>query len=175
MLLLHLSKTKHAERIIPIKRYSGGPRWSYPQEDWLDHGCLTFSNVLAEPKLTGALFDMDDFPEVYENLKPDVLVADKQRRTAILIEGKTIGEEVVQVQLERNIALCSLLEGKGWRTNLHYLMSLGHENKADWPKVEGKVTLILWEDVLRVMDQIECFRSLFDVDLKPYYQTPQSA
>jgi hypothetical protein len=170
MLLLHFGSMRHGA--IPIKKYESGPPWKYSAEGFLDCTDLNFSNVLVEPRLDGGLFGLDHWK--HRNVKPDVLAVEKRARKATLVECKTIREVVKEKQFSDYLAVRDDLRKAGWDAELYYLLSIGTEGEHDMERIEGEVHLILWEDVLRLFDEIDHFKSLFDVDLRPYYETPQA-
>ena len=81
------------------------------------------------------------------------------------------------MEIQLYLDMKDYLTRQGWEAQIHLLISLGYETAREWKMIEQKkVPLILWEDVLSVIDQIECFRNLFvDVHLGDYYKIAQRA
>jgi hypothetical protein len=71
------------------------------------------------------------------------------------IENKTLGAAVGK-QLQLYLDVKDYLTGQGWEAQIHLLISVGYETEREWKMIEqNSVPLILWEDVLSVIDQIE--------------------
>lgn len=172
MLVLYLSSHPDVPR-LPLKKCKGGRNWYFEQVGSLDCGGLRHQNVLVDQKLTGDLLGMPSWPEALEGLRPDVLFFCPSRKKAVLIENKTFGTELGD-QFGRYLKACEELKKHAWDARTFLLISAGYENEADWKTIEDQgITLILWEDVLRTIDWIESFRSLFDLDLRRFYDVEQ--
>jgi hypothetical protein len=169
--LLVLYLAKHPESpSLPIKECKLGPKWSYDPIGAVDCVGLTFRDVLVEPKLTEKLIS-STWPTAFLNLRPDIVLWQSERKKVLFIENKTLGAAVGK-QLQLYLDVKDYLTGQGWEAEIHLLISLGYETEREWKMIEqNSVPLILWEDVLSVIDQIECFRNLFvDVRLGDYYE-----
>jgi hypothetical protein len=61
----------------------------------------------------------------------------------------------------------------GYNANTYLLTSVGNTENAIWKVVlQQEIPLLLWEDVLKLIDGIGWLRDLFNEDLKPYYSDP---
>ncbi|MBI3484895.1 MAG: hypothetical protein HY012_07055 [Acidobacteria bacterium] len=178
MLVLYLAKHPHDPR-IPIKEYRSGARWHYLRTGLLNCAGLSYSDVLMEAK-PDQVFGEINWNTKFLKLKPDITILRQQEKRVILIENKTVGTHIGD-QLKLYVQLARILGSRpGWTCDVIFLVSLGYQDyqdERDWKALEIAGTkLILWEDVLRIVGRIDCFRELFDVpDLRPYYETPQQA
>ncbi len=175
IVLLHLAKHPKSGEII-TKEYRRGPVWAYCEAGGLDLLELSFSEVFVEPKLTAELFQGLRWPKDFWNLVPDIVISRPKRRRTIFIENKTTGANIRKRQLKDYLGAIEYLKHNDWNAELVYLMSIGYQPDREWNLIEeNRVRVILWEDVLRVIDGVECFRSLFDVELPPFDETPRRA
>lgn len=155
---------------VPTRLWNGS-RYVYGKEKIECQG-LRPSDVLVEPALRGEPFGLTTWPTDFGNLRPDILVLSSDRRDAILIENKTVGAPIKHKELSTYPEIASLLQRAGWNASFLLLLSVGCEGVSNrtWQIIERKtIRLILWEDVLKIMDSTSVFRELFDVNLKPYY------
>lgn len=178
-LLLYLAK--HPEDgPIPLKRFvTNGTNWAFEPDGNLELPAgLRFDEVLTEPKLSQKIFGVSEWQNVFTDLRPDVMMIDVRSRSAILVENKTVGADLGPnaEQLITNLRLAEHLRSHSWKAESLLLISMGHERNQEWKVIrDRKVRLILWEDVLRLMDGINRFRELFTgVDLSIYYSAEQS-
>lgn len=172
LLLLYLAK-RPGNGEIPLRRYVSKPKWKYVRDGSLDYHELEFKDILVEPKLSGEVFGGIKWPKEFVDLKPDILVLRPKPRMAVLIENKTIGARFGK-QLERYIEIRHHLKASGWSVEFLPLLSVGFEAQYEWENLEKHhLRLILWEDVLRLLDTIELFRAFFaGVELRTYYSAP---
>jgi len=133
---------------------------------------FTCGNTIVEGKMTGTPFQINDWPNEFLNLSPDIVHWESSGKKAILIEVKTIGATVernTDVYSHLNSFLCS----RGWKSALYYLLSHGHENNKDWVILKNaNARIILWEDIfIAIKDQP--IAQLFDADLANYCERPE--
>src|ERR1700680_382593 len=161
ILVLHLARGSANPR-IPLRKYVGSPDEGFPSlEEPLDCSNIKFDELLVDARLNQTLFPGIDWPIAFKDIKPDIMIHQHDAKRTVLIENKTIGHHLGR-QLDRYHAVRKYLESKGWKAEFLLLISFGYETKREWRAVETTETkLILWEDVLRIMDSIEFFRSLF--------------
>lgn len=172
MLVLYLAKHPDAGE-IPIMQYRSTPSWGYERMGVFVCPGLKFSNVLVEAKLRGSLFQVSSWPQHFLDLKSDVTIYERNETKVIFIENKTIGAGFGD-QLDSRLALVRYLRGLGWDAELLLLVSIGYERNAEWQPIERSgVRLLLWEDILQLVERINNFRDLFDLPLAPYYKTAQ--
>lgn len=113
---------------------------------------FTFLNTVCECGLRKEIFGIQNFDNRFLQVKPDILYRDKDKKRVVFIEVKTLSESV-----SRNISLydelCEYLVDKcGWKTDLYYLLSHGHEKKQDWRLLADKgSSIILWEDLFKIV------------------------
>ena len=112
---------------------------------------FTFLNTVCECGLRKEIFGMENFDNRFLQVKPDILYRDKDDKKVVLIEVKTLSESV-----ERNLTLYHDLRDYlvkcGWKCELYYLLSHGHEKKQDWRLLATKESnIILWEDLFEMV------------------------
>ncbi|MGB6877081.1 MAG: PD-(D/E)XK nuclease family protein [Candidatus Acidiferrales bacterium] len=170
MLVLHLAHHGNDYR-IPISRCIGAPNERFLETGaHLDCNDIKFDELLVDAKLSQRLFSEIDWPDKFRDIRPDILIHQPRIKRVVLIENKTVGAELGD-QLDRYHELEACLTEHGWSAEFLLLISLGYEIRREWRAIENSETrLILWEDILKVMDSIEFFRSVFDVPLRSYYE-----
>lgn len=134
---------------------------------------FTFLNTVCECGLRGEIFDIQEqnFDNRFLQVKPDILYRDKDNKRVVFIEVKTLSESV-----SRNIGLyddlCKYLRKCGWKTDLYYLLSHGHEKKQDWRLLATKESnIILWEDLFEMVAGSP-IANLVGHSLGDYYERP---
>jgi hypothetical protein len=179
MLLLHLA-TFPSDGRIPLRRFvTRETEWSYTPAGNLEIPAgLLYEQVLAEPRLSQTFFRLSDWDSSFEALRPDVAVINPTAQFVVLIENKTVGADLgtKASQLTTSLKLIVHLLKHSWKAESLLLISAGYTNNRDLRAIrDGKVRLILWEDVLRLMNKIERFRQAFPgVDLSEYYNVKLS-
>lgn len=156
---------------LPIYHYSEKHGFENAGKHFFCDG-ITFLNLQVEARLSERVFGIK-WPNELSGLKPDITIHIKHQ--VHLIEVKTIGTQLTK-NGERYDQVCKYLSNNGFDANLYYLLSRGHENKADWKTIASAkpspFNLILWEDVLRQASGTPLAR-LFDIDLNEYTLAPQ--
>jgi hypothetical protein len=178
-LLLYVAK--HPEDgPIPLKRFvTNGTSWTFESDGNLQppQG-LRFEEVLTEPRLSQRVFGVAEWQNVFTDLRPDVVGISARSRKVILVENKTVGAYLGPnaEQLITYLGLAEHLQSHSWEAECLLLISVGYEGNQEWKVIrDRKVRLILWEDILRLMDKIDRFRELFSgVNLSIYYNAEQS-
>lgn len=158
---------------IPLRRYVSKPKWEYPVIRVIDCQKFSFGSVLVEQKLKPEDFNIpkSEWPNTFP--EPDVVLIDRDEKRVQIIENKTIGASL-RTQLKRYKDLEKYLRANAWRAEVVLLLSVGYEERHEWKYIdEQKFSVILWEDVLRMIDQIPQLRSFFiGEELKQFYQAP---
>ncbi len=168
MLLLYQSAVKDFTG-IPLRRCVK-QRFPFADET-LECKNLKYSEVLVDVKLSRHLFPIWD--SRFDGLRPDILIYRKEARLVTLIENKTIRASLGD-QLSRYRDIRDFLRREGWSAAFYPLISHGYETTREWKSIEDlDLKLILWEDVLRLMDGIPFFKSLFDVELSQFYRSSE--
>jgi len=125
---------------------------------------IEFFDVIVEGKVSSETFDAEPPMEV-TSLAPDIII--KAGKKAYIIEAKTTGRHAIgEYQLRTYRKLCSWLVSIGWKPELLFLISAGHEKNSDWellrfrnaPEQSGKEErlphkILLWEKVLEVVSE----------------------
>jgi|SRR5579864_4774320 len=170
ILVLHLAQGGNTSK-IPLCKYVGSLGEGFIDlGEYLDCSDTKFDEVLVDAKLNNELFGIDEWPNEFSGIRPDVLFHRPKLKRTTLIENKTVGANLDR-QLDRYHKIKRYLDKNGWSAEFLLLISLGYETERVWKAVEESETkLILWEDVLRVMDSIEFFRSILPSPMKPYYE-----
>jgi len=170
-LLLHLAQSG-LDVIIPIYRYDQDERtWRFSkiQNAKLDYRNLTFLNIVIDGKLTETPFGLDQWPVVFLDIRPDIMLICRDEKRFVFIEVKTT-EQLKIGQIERYGEAVKHLEAQGWRGDSLYLVSGGNVDSQATYIAKHNVRLILWEDVIRIIDDIPHLRSIFSgVELKQFY------
>jgi hypothetical protein len=129
---------------------------------------ITYQNMAADARLNGQLFNVSDWPNDFLHLRPDVtFIKSESEREVIFIETKTIGA-TAQKNIRLYESLLNYLRSKDWKAEMYYLISKGHEDEADWMKLEkASACIIIWEDVFKVASS-SCFEDIFPESLLHY-------
>jgi hypothetical protein len=118
-----------------------------------------FRNVSEDLRFAGPL-----------DVAPDVII-EHAERVVTIIENKTQGTG--RGRLDEYIRARDELRRTGYNATTYLLISVGHPRSDIWKAVlQQGIPLLLWEDVLRLIDGIGWLRELFDEDLNPYYSNP---
>lgn len=116
----------------------------------IDLGGLTYENTVVDARLRKEVFGLPDWPNQFNDIKPDITVVSKSSTSVILIEVKTIGTSVKRNALFYP-ALRDHMRSLGWKSELYYLMSEGHEETSDWPILQKTASNVLrWEDIFEL-------------------------
>ncbi len=128
-------------------------------------------NTVQEGKLSGELFGLDDWPNEYLNLQPDLINWCRERKRVTIIEVKTIGAEV-KGNLWLYHKFSEFMNTNGWESKLYYLLSHGHEKSSDWLHLSrANASLIFWEDLLKLTASTP-LTQVFDFKLQHYCESP---
>jgi hypothetical protein len=158
---------------IPIWRFEADQKpWRfYRAADVLELSDVRPSNVMVERTLKIDLFSgLQSWPP---NLitTPDILIYRKDSRRLVIIENKTKGTGTGSIREYWKAA--QYLKKCGWEADLLVLISCGHPNDSIWNVVkELQLKLLLWEDLLKIADSMDWSKSLFEEDLREYYEQP---
>jgi hypothetical protein len=143
-----------APRDLPV--YSCDANGHLTQRGTLSVSRLAYENVIADGKLTGEPFGLKDWPNEILNLQIDVVVLKPEQKVVHFIEVKTVGADVKRNFLRYPI-VCDTVRKAHWESNLHYLVSHGHETQTDWPLLaegnQGRSRILLWEDIFRFVEE----------------------
>lgn len=106
----------------------------------------------------------------FSNLRPDIIVRDLETKQFTFIEVKTL-EKLDPYKLDLyDRARRHIAENTSWTGKLLALVSVGNVDSAAQYLSDNEIRLLLWEDVLRVIDRIEPLRSVFSgIELKRFY------
>jgi hypothetical protein len=164
--LVMASLSKHGSPTeFPLWKYRGDQKWFEPLKDIpFSFRGITLSQIHVEAKLS-AVFK-EELPK--SNVEPDLIVADRHRRIATIIENKTL--HAPPGDLKAYCDAAKQLKDLGWDARTLLLISAGHPNDDIWQEVERlDLRILLWEDALRAMDRVPWLAELFDEDLSGYY------
>lgn len=169
ILVLHLARADNPK--IPLRKCVGSPKESFNfLGEYLDCSDVKFDEVLVDAKLTQRLFPGIAWPNEFRDTRPDIMIHRPKLKRITLIENKTVGANLGE-QLDRYYEVKEHLSKEGWSVEFFLLISSGYENRREWRAVEKTETkLILWEDVLRIMDSTDFFRPIIGASLEPYYK-----
>jgi hypothetical protein len=147
--LMYLSANEPAKELPVYKSCKDG--YLNKEKDGFPISGFTFLNTVCECGLRKEIFGIQDFDNQFLHVKPDILYMDKDNKRVVFAEVKTLSESVSRnINLYDN--LCTYLRGQGWKTDLYYLLSHGHEKKQDWSRLADKGSnIILWEDLFEVL------------------------
>ncbi len=178
LLLLHLAKNNMSNKIPvrKLKKFDENKDCLFFEPAVpLDLAGLKFSTLAVEAglsqKVAPDMFQVSNWPKGLSRMEPDITICEPEKKQAIFIENKTVRAQVGR--LIDYLGLGKRLEKDGWKIETIVLISLGNSKSQIWKTIEDRneeLHVILWEDVLRIIDEIEEFRSFFDVSLAPYYQ-----
>lgn len=171
MLLIFLAR-HDSSASIPLWRYEATKtKWKYERCGVFGVGDAAFSTVMVEQSLAARAFPgVPPWPTT-PNLNPDILIYRPDVKRVRIIENKT--ERARVGRLAPYAEAAKHLRDHGWDAILYVLISPAHPDNLIWSVVQQyALEILFWEDLLRLCDQIECFRSLFDEDLKQYYEGP---
>jgi hypothetical protein len=170
MLLIDLARHQ-PDVTIPLWRYeTNDASWRFHQSGTsLAVAGATFSNVMVETKLTTELFpEVPWKPDFISKPRPDLLIHQPDSRRTTIIEDKTELANVGKLTLYGEMTQHLLTHG--WDARFIVLISCGHPNDAIWDEIERqRLELLLWEDVLQLVDQSQYLREIFDKPLSAYY------
>lgn len=180
LLLLYLAKQNRSAN-IPLRRLReyDDKRTIFEPAGRLDYQGITFSNLAVEARMKHVakhLFNISEWSSSLASVEPDITICwpegrGRKGRAAAVVESKTVRAKAGR--LESNLLVKKCLEDHQWDVDLIVLISLGNSQDDIWKVIEANNTeflVVLWEDVLRVLDEIEMFKSFFDVRLAPYYE-----
>lgn len=169
MFVLHLGAQSKPEPIA-VYQCNGEKDWRFTlaRDRSLDCTGLKYDEVFVEQKLHKDIFELRAWPDELGGVSPDILIVRRPRKTAILIENKTI-RATFNGQIERYLRIVNHLCEQGWSARFLPLISCGYEVERERRLLQD-LDVILWEDVLRRMDKMEHFRALFDHPLRTYYE-----
>jgi hypothetical protein len=113
---------------------------------------LERSEVVVEGKVrSGFLPRVSTVPNELLDLRPDIMV--RMEDSLIVVEVKTVGHELGWYQKECYEKLQDFASRQGYRVDMYYLLSAGHEKDRDFTLlkhdsiVPGRFRLLLWEMV----------------------------
>lgn len=155
-------------RPIVLTSYRADERGDLSKYGTVSFSGATYGNVVADARLYGEPFGLDEWPNEYLHLRPDVTyIKSHEQRRVIFVETKTIGASV-QGNVELYGKLVEFLRQAGWSVELYYLLSVGHEETKDWFSLaEASANIITWEDVF-VSAVGSPFEELFGEPLSKY-------
>lgn len=151
----------------PHRPQPGESDWTYLPMRALDYKGLTFSSFLTErqlnAKLATSFFGVQTWPQEFTKLAVDLAVMFPAERRAVLIENKTVGAG--PGSLGDYARVVKHLQANGLKAALHVLISRGNPTDSILESVlENDLSIILWEDVLRLMTQDSFFSQIFKTD-----------
>jgi hypothetical protein len=171
LVLAHIGGISGVSR-LPIWVYrEDGNKWRYERlPEFFDFHGVKLSDIHVEAAIPNV------FTELAKNeplrINPDIIIKRDAEKPVTIIENKThragIGRVVEYIQAGKE------LRRMGYNATTYLLISVGNERNDIWKVVlqQKEIPLLLWEDVLRLIDDIGWLRELFDDDLKPYYSNP---
>ncbi len=163
----------HLARTQPLKEFKLYRYRQLPSMEWLEDAgdslavkSLALSNCFVDSSLRQAFGSL--LPK--SNLRPDIVYFDRTQNIASLIENKTL---LMGGSPDKLVSYCDAAEAlktNGVDTKFILLISQGSPQYLIWNKAqEREVPVLRWEDVLQEIDGIDWLRTMFDRDLKPYY------
>jgi hypothetical protein len=138
---------------------------------------LERSEVIVEGKVRpGVLPRVQTVPNALLDLRPDIMV--KMEDSLVIVEVKTVGHELGSYQKECYEKLRDFFSGQGYRVDVYYLLSAGHEIVQDFTllkhesSVSGRFRILLWEKVFEYLRCRAPRSALVDAlgDISEFYQ-----
>jgi hypothetical protein len=138
---------------------------------------LERSEVIVEGKVrSGLLPRVSTVPNALLDLRPDIMV--RTEDSLIIVEVKTVGHELSWYQKECYEKLRDFFSGQGYRVDVYYLLSAGHEKGRDFTllkhdsSVPGRFRILLWEKVFEYLRSRTPRSSLVDAlgEISEFYQ-----
>lgn len=116
--------------------------------DVIDFSGANYANLIADARLHGELFDIENWPNEFLHLRPDItFFRSLEKKKIVFVETKTIGASV-QGNIANYPRISRFLEDCGWCVELIFLLSKGHEQISDWELLANhSARIITWEDV----------------------------
>ena len=114
------------------------------------------TEVIVEGKVRpGLLPRVSNVPNELLELRPDIIVRMEDSR--FIVEVKTVGHELGWYQTECYEKLRDFFSRQGYRVDMYYLLSAGHEKDRDFTllkhdsSVPGRFRILLWEKVFEYL------------------------
>ena len=171
LVLAHVGGTSDVSRLPVWVFRRMEKKWRYERlpEFFSFHG-VKLSDIHVEAAIPDVFTELKRFGPFH--VQPDIIIRRDAEKTATIIENKTQGTGVNR--LDDYIQARDELQRMGYNATTYLLISVGNNTRDDIWKValQHEIPLLLWEDVLRLIDGIDWLRDLFDEDLKPYYCNP---
>jgi hypothetical protein len=192
MALIYLARTKKDTLNVYHSVILQEPeKWLAKSDRQLDIKDWSVDNMIVEGDIK---YMFDDQSIMETQLYPDIVYKNESKKEIGLIVVRTIGKTVRGRtkdgcdNIDRAIALTERIRAKGWKCNLYYLMSYGHEDEGsqcaedgvdeakrhkDWKRLESvNAHIILWEELLSLIDESEIVPYI-DANLQQYTLMPE--
>jgi len=166
-------------------------KWLTRSDKSLNLKAWNVQNTIVEGDIKYLLDDQDLWdPLVY----PDIVYKNEIQKEIILIIVRTIGKTVRgrikkgYDNIDRAVILTEKIREKGWKCDLYYLLSYGHEDEGslyqekgieetlrhkDWKRLEGvNAHIILWEEFFSLVQESE-IAPFIDANLQQYTLIPE--
>jgi hypothetical protein len=117
----------------------------------IDLCSMQYENTVVDAVLRKETFGLTEWPNEFGQISPDItIVGLGDQKSVVFIEVKTVGESVKR-NLKLYHELRDYLRSIGWKSDLYYLMSEGHEIPSDWQKLrDADARILKWEDMFRL-------------------------
>lgn len=149
--ILSLSQSQQ-DKYIPTYRFQvEGKEWKFTQHEtsFCVPPSLLFTDVVVEGGINETTFKGVSIDNELYAIKPDIIVQ-KDKKISI-IEVKTTGRHCIGAHQKSLYDKLIVLLGKnGYKADLFFLMSVGHEKNSDWELLQKNpaAKILLWEKVL---------------------------
>jgi len=156
--LLYLSKTQKNTSLPAFKLIKEDGQSCFRPDGYLHvPKDMDFSNIIVEGRFGQAAIPDDknvEIPKNLLNLKPDIFIVKNDQ--IIIIEVKTIGSYLTNYQKERYEEIYIFLIQRGYKLQLYFLLSAGHEQKnidllEYHPSNISTYKILLWEHIFKHM------------------------
>ena len=160
--------------IYKSNRKSNKEVWLKKEDKTFEYNNYTSNNLIVEGNISKKVFftsEKTNWDNDFSNIKPDLLWINEKEKKVKIIEIKTIGASVTNnLKLYRRFN--DFLNKNGWKSDLYYLLSYGHEKTSDWDKLEeDNANIILWEEIFLAISNTE-IEYLVGSNLKDYTELP---
>lgn len=180
MAFIWLSQKQEGLTVFKSTITDNRKNWLKKSSNELSFENWTISNTIVEGQIK---YIFDKNPLINSPMKPDIVWVNQQVKKIILIEVKTVGATVIgsckenQDQVDRYRNLVSNLSIDGWKCELYYLMSYGHEDESkkhtDWIRLQkDNANILLWEELFSKIEQSE-IAPYIHPNLKQYTLMPE--
>jgi len=166
-------------------------RWLVRSERCLDIKDWSVENTIVEGDIK---YIFDDQSALETQIYLDIVYKNNSKKEIVLMVIRTIGKTVRGRtkegcdNIDRAIGLMEKIREKGWKCDIYYLMSYGHEDEGylctegnidetkrhqDWKRLEKvNANIILWEELFSLIKESKVI-SYIDADLQQFTLMPE--